>query len=56
VEEAAPAFIEEGLTTRDELDWTLKGMKSAAEDPKVIALAPRMSLVWGRKPVPVMKK
>jgi ubiquinone/menaquinone biosynthesis C-methylase UbiE len=56
VEEAAPAFIEEGLITRDELDWTLKGMKSAAEDPKVIALAPRMSLVWGRKPVPVMKK
>jgi ubiquinone/menaquinone biosynthesis C-methylase UbiE len=53
VEEAAPAFIEEGLITRDELDWTLKGMKSAAEDPKVIALAPRMSLVWGRKPVPV---
>ncbi len=49
VAEAAPAFIEAGLITPEEMKRTLAGMQAAATDPKVLALSPRMSLVWGRK-------
>jgi ubiquinone/menaquinone biosynthesis C-methylase UbiE len=49
VEEAGPAFVEAGLITSDELRQTLVEMDSAAMDQKVLALAPRMSLVWARK-------
>jgi ubiquinone/menaquinone biosynthesis C-methylase UbiE len=49
VEEAGPSFIEAGLITRDQLSQTLSAMRGAAADPSVLALAPRMSLVWGQK-------
>jgi SAM-dependent methyltransferase len=50
VEEAGPALLNEGITTADELAETLTGMQSAVDDPNVLILAPRMSIVWGRKP------
>jgi ubiquinone/menaquinone biosynthesis C-methylase UbiE len=49
VEEAAPAFVDAGLITADQLDQTLFEMQKAIEDPNVVILAPRMSLVWARK-------
>src|SRR5436190_8482748 len=51
VEEAGPAFIEAGLITRGQLQQTLADMQDALVDPNVLAIAPRMSLVWGRKRV-----
>jgi len=52
VEEAGPAFVGEGLITSDELERTLADMQTAIENSNVIALAPRMSLVWARKALP----
>ena len=49
VEEAGPAFVEAGLITADQLKRKLAEMDSAAGDPDVLALAPRMSLVSARK-------
>ena len=49
VEEAGPALVNAGITTPDELTRTLSEMQHAAEDPNVLILAPRMSLVWARK-------
>jgi SAM-dependent methyltransferase len=49
VEEAGPALVEAGIVTPDELEQTLSGMQRAVEDPNVLILSPRMSLVWGRK-------
>lgn len=49
VQEAGPAFIEAGLITSDQLKRTLSEMEIAAKNPDVLALAPRMSSVWGRK-------
>jgi molybdopterin biosynthesis enzyme len=49
VEEAGPALVEAGIVTSDELERTLSGMQRAVEDPNVLILPPRMSLVWGRK-------
>jgi len=49
VEEAGPAFVNAGLLTSDQLERTLSDMQAAAEDRNVLALAPRMSLVWARK-------
>jgi SAM-dependent methyltransferase len=51
VEEAAPAFVDAGLITELQLKETLAEMQSAVTDPGVLALAPRMSLVWGRKTI-----
>lgn len=51
VEEAGPAFVSAGLITADRLKTTLREMQNAIEDPNVVVLAPRMSLVWGRKPI-----
>lgn len=50
VEEAGPAFIESGLITAQQLEDTVSQMARAVVDRNVLALAPRMSLVWGRKP------
>jgi hypothetical protein len=50
VEEAAPAFIDAGLVTPNQLKQTLSEMQKAIDDPDVIALAPRMSVVSARKP------
>jgi SAM-dependent methyltransferase len=49
VEEAGPAFVKAGLITADRLKTTLRDMQRATDDPDVVVLAPRMSLVWARK-------
>lgn len=49
VEEAGPAFISAGLITPDQLERILAKMQAATEDPSVLILAPRMSVVWARK-------
>jgi SAM-dependent methyltransferase len=49
VEEAGPMFLNAGLTTPDRLGRILRDMQEAIDDPDVIVLAPRMSMVWGRK-------
>jgi SAM-dependent methyltransferase len=51
VEEAGSAFVEAGLITLDHLQRTITEMESAVNDPEVLALAPRMSLVSARKRV-----
>jgi SAM-dependent methyltransferase len=50
VAEAGPAFVAAGLTTSEELTRTLAEMRRLAEDATVLALMPRMSQVWARKP------
>ena len=50
VAEAGPSFVNAGLITSRDLEHTLDEMEAAASDPNVLALAPRMSLVWARKP------
>jgi 2-polyprenyl-3-methyl-5-hydroxy-6-metoxy-1,4-benzoquinol methylase len=49
VAEAGAAFVEAGLITRPQLKRTLDEMEAAANDPDVLVLAPRMSVVWARK-------
>jgi SAM-dependent methyltransferase len=49
VEEAGNAFVDAGLVTPDRLKQTVSDMERAAADPEILALAPRMSIVWGRK-------
>jgi ubiquinone/menaquinone biosynthesis C-methylase UbiE len=50
VAEAGPAFIEAGLITAQALDRTLAEMRRANDDPSIVAVMPRMSQVWARKP------
>ncbi len=50
VAEAGPAFVAAGLLTNEELEQTLNKMRQVAEDETVLALMPRMSQVWARKP------
>jgi len=49
VEEAGRGFIDAGLLTPDQLDRLLHGMQSAMDNPEILILMPRMSLVWARK-------
>ncbi len=49
VEEAGPAFVDAGIVTAEELERTLAAMQDAVDDPTVLILAPRMSMVWARK-------
>jgi SAM-dependent methyltransferase len=49
VEEAGPAFVDAGIISSDQLEHTLVDMQGAIDDPEVLILAPRMSLVSGRK-------
>ena len=49
VEEAGPSFVESGLISHEELAQTVRTMETAAKDTDVLALAPRMFLVSGRK-------
>jgi ubiquinone/menaquinone biosynthesis C-methylase UbiE len=49
VEEAAPAYIAAGLVTADETSTILADMDRDTKDPEILALMPRMSLVWARK-------
>src|SRR5262249_20135608 len=50
VAEAGPAFVEAGLIAEEELERTLLEMRCSSEDETVLALMPRMSQVWARKP------
>ncbi len=49
IEEAGQGCIDAGLLSREHLDRTLKEMQAAINDPNVLVLMPRMSLVWARK-------
>ena len=49
VEEAGPSFVDAGIVTRERLEHILAEMQEAIEDTDVLILAPRMSLVSGRK-------
>src|SRR5262249_44649531 len=49
VQEASPAFVDAGLIASADLERTISLMQDAIDDPNVVVLAPRMSLVWGRK-------
>jgi SAM-dependent methyltransferase len=51
VAEAAPAFVGAGLITAEEMERTLVKMRRCADDETVLAVMPRMSQVWARKPV-----
>jgi SAM-dependent methyltransferase len=50
VEEAAPALIAAGLVTAADLETLLVDMDRDTNTPDILVLAPRMSLVWARKP------
>jgi SAM-dependent methyltransferase len=50
VAEAGPAFIGAGLITSWELHSTLVDMRRLAGDESVLAVMPRMTQVWARKP------
>ena len=50
VEEAGPALVKAGILTPAELTRTLSEMQAAVDDPDVVILPPRMSIVWARKP------
>jgi hypothetical protein len=49
VAEAGRAFVSAGLITAPQLESTIREMAHAANNPEVLALAPRMSMVWARK-------
>jgi SAM-dependent methyltransferase len=55
VAEAGPAFVDAGLITNEELVQTLAKMRQVAEDETVLALMPRMTQVWARKPKPLSR-
>ena len=48
-EEAAPAFRDAGLVSRDRWEESVREMKDLLDDADLLVLAPRMTLVWGRK-------
>ncbi|MFO0810334.1 MAG: hypothetical protein U0746_17055 [Gemmataceae bacterium] len=48
--EAGPAFVAAGLVAADELDRTVAEMHRLAADETVLAVMPRMTQVWARKP------
>jgi SAM-dependent methyltransferase len=50
VAEAGPAFVAAGLVTACELDQTLVEMRRATADETIVAVLPRMTQVWARKP------
>ena len=50
VAEAGHAFVDAGLITPEELEHTLVSMQHANADETVLAVMPRMSQVWARKP------
>jgi hypothetical protein len=52
VAEAGPAFVEASLITRAALARTLAEMRCLGRDGSVLAVLPRMSQVWARKPGP----
>lgn len=50
VAEAGSAFVGSGLVTSEDLEHTLAEMQRLAADETVLAVMPRMSQVWARKP------
>jgi SAM-dependent methyltransferase len=50
VAEAGAAFMDAGLITAEDLDFTLAKMRLATADESVLAVMPRMTQVWARKP------
>ena len=50
VAEAGGAFVDAGLIGSEELDHTLADMRRANEDSAVLAVMPRMTQIWARKP------
>jgi hypothetical protein len=50
VAEAGPSFVEAGLISAAELYHTLAAMQRANEDEALLAVMPRMTQVWARKP------
>lgn len=50
VAEAGPAFVAAGLVTAAELERTLAEMRRATADESILAVMPRMTQVWARKP------
>jgi SAM-dependent methyltransferase len=51
--EAGPAFVEAGLITAEELESSLVEMRRLNADETVLAVMPRMTQVWARKPAPL---
>ena len=51
VAEAGDAFITAGLISKPELESALAEMRSLTDDKTVLAILPRMTQVWGRKPL-----
>lgn len=49
VAEAGAAFVNAGLTSYDELEQNFREMQQAINDPGILILAPRMSIVRARK-------
>jgi SAM-dependent methyltransferase len=50
VAEAGPAFVQSGLITMEELRRGLIEMRRLSEDETILAVMPRMTQVWARKP------
>jgi SAM-dependent methyltransferase len=50
VAEAGPSFVAAGILSRERLNQTVAEMRRLAEDRTVLAIMPRMSQVWARKP------
>ena len=50
VAEAGRSFIQAGLVTQEALSHTLSEMQRVTGDEEVMAIMPRMSQVWARKP------
>jgi SAM-dependent methyltransferase len=50
VSEAGTGFVEAGLITAQELESTLEEMRRLNADETVLAVMPRMTQVWARKP------
>jgi len=50
VAEAGQSFVKAGLITAEELERTLAEIRRMARDENILAVMPRMSQVWARKP------
>jgi SAM-dependent methyltransferase len=52
VAEAGPSFVSAGLITRVDLEQTLVEMRCLYADGTILAVMPRMTQVWAKKPPP----
>lgn len=50
VAEAGPSFVSAGLVSQEQLKETVAEMRRLGDDETVLAVMPRMSQVWARKP------